>query len=645
MKILVIVALLGLSLSTTQGRSDKKFQFHQHVKKNKESSPTLAGLLKKGNIIDKESTSFLVSKHPPPPSDARQKSANEGGSSSSLKVLKSYGKHLSHAKKHEEDVNLAQQTASVLSGDKIQASKIPGDVFYFFGTLLNLEYGACQDGDLEDDLSQEQDNHLVSAKGYVLGECNPYDSPAGNSYMLTVTENIFLETLIVHEVTYEYSNCSGANVTTHTHYPGPAVCVGDFKQFVTTSITLHTLFPRLEDQLFALRTTEDCDVRENLLHFALHNITYNHFSSDMCWTYDHYTLSIQEGAVYDPMLETTIVTQEFEPFDDKKCRQDPVSISGWIVDRCEPLTEDTGMKAVWTSVGAKDGTFYIGVQGYDTYDCDRNESMTGVTVMDMKLPDTCYHNTPIPWMIHEDATASWADYGLDSHSELYGGQICNNDHIFMWKTAETECHQDTKTDFSQCLTYNHYAEDDLDDLYNDDFAIELKSQEIFCHEVDDNDDVCFHVDSTIDYKGTEYTYLDFLSGRVAECSVPHSPLSTGVRVSTSCDKTLRVTDTHLVATTKGFQLAYSLKPGDVLFGDYSDTNHCVVQSVVKEAALQTYFGLNCVHSEVLASGLRASTFGDFHTLPSWFMTYVGGLLGAEYASRVGEYVVAEWYRG
>lgn len=646
MKLLCLGALLTLCLCTTQGRSDQKFHLDQHLNQNKESSPTLAGFLKKGQISQLESSSFAEQKTTPPESAARRKAASDVGKNTdtvtSFGALKAQGTPLTHAKKHEQDVKVAQHIAARRSGAALKTSSIPGDVFYFFGTLLVLEYGSCVDGDLEDALGNEQDKHLVSVKGYSIGECNPYDSPSGLSYIITATENIFLETLIVHEVTYQYANCTGANVTTHTNYPGPDTCVGDSKLFVTTSNTLHTLFPRLEDQLFVLRTTDSCDVRENLLHFVLHNTSYNHFNSDMCWTHDHYTLSIQEGSVYDPMLETTIVTQEYEPFDDKRCMRDPVSIEGWILNRCEPLTEHTGMKAVWTSVGQKNGIFYIGVQGYDTYDCDRNESMTGTTILDMKRPDTCYHNVPVPWKIHEDATASWSDYGRDSHSELYGGQVCNEAHIFMWKTAETECHKDTKTDFSQCLTYNHYAEDDLDDVSTDDFAVELKSQEIFCHDEEDNDDVCFHIDSLIDYRGVEYTYQELLSGHVSECTIPHSPFSVGVIVTTSCEKTLRVTDTHLIATTKGFQLAYSLKPGDVLFGDYSDSNHCVVKSVEKESTQQQYFGLNCVHSEVLVSGLRASTFGDFHTLPSWYMTYVGTVLGADYASQLGV-LVAEWY--
>jgi hypothetical protein len=156
-----------------------------------------------------------------------------------------------------------------------------------------------------------------------------------------------------------------------------------------------------------------------------------------------------------------------------------------------------------------------------------------------------------------------------------------------------------------------------------------------------DDDFCFHVDSRIDYKGVEYTFEELKAGKEPECTVPHTPSSKGVVISTSCDKTARVTDTHLMATPRGFRLAYSLKPGDLLFGGYGDEQTCAVLGVQKEQSEQAYFGLNCEHSEVLASGLRASTFGDFHALPSWYMTYVGGLLGSRATSQLGKYV-AEW---
>ena len=157
----------------------------------------------------------------------------------------------------------------------------------------------------------------------------------------------------------------------------------------------------------------------------------------------------------------------------------------------------------------------------------------------------------------------------------------------------------------------------------------------------DDDNWCFHIESKIDYKGKVYSYEELNDGWEPECTVPHAPFSRGVIISTSCGRTLRVTDTHLIATSKGFQLAYSLKAGDILFGDYMDET-CVVESLKKEDEVQQYFGLNCVHSEVLASGLRTSTFGDVHTLPSWYMTYVGGLVGSAVASHMGEFI-AEWY--
>lgn len=84
-----------------------------------------------------------------------------------------------------------------------------------------------------------------------------------------------------------------------------------------------------------------------------------------------------------------------------------------------------------------------------------------------------------------------------------------------------------------------------------------------------------------------------------------TPSSKGVVVSTSCDKALRVTDKHLIATSRDFQLAFSLKPGDVLFESFEDEDTCVVASVEREKSEQNYFVLNCVHSEVLVSGLRA----------------------------------------
>jgi hypothetical protein len=207
-------------------------------------------------------------------------------------------------------------------------------------------------------------------------------------------------------------------------------------------------------------------------------------------------------------------------------------------------------------------------------------------------------------------------FGSPQHYGWFDNSGCSGAEYEWWIISYSSC-----TDDSGCSSISSYD-----------------SGKGIC---DDPDDTCFHVDTKIDYKGVEYTYEELKAGKEPECTVPHSPASKGVVITTSCDKTVRVTDTHLMATTKGFQLAYSLKAGDVLYGDYGK-DMCTVKAVEKEKTTQQYFGLNCVHSEVLASGLRASTFGDFHTLPSWYMTYVGGLIGSDTASHLGEYI-AEWY--
>ena len=202
-------------------------------------------------------------------------------------------------------------------------------------------------------------------------------------------------------------------------------------------------------------------------------------------------------------------------------------------------------------------------------------------------------------------------------------------------------------DFAENLE-DSFVSNDVTDTFTNEAVIIVGDSEVSREAASDDDDYagdddfCFHVNTEIDYKGVGYSYEELRAGKEPECTVPHSPSTKGVVITTSCDKAVRVTDTHLMATTKGFQLAYSLKAGDVLFGDYEGDIMCIVQSVEKEKTTQQYFGLNCVHSEVLASGLRASTFGDFHALPSWYMTYVGGLVGAETASMWGEYI-AGWY--
>lgn len=159
----------------------------------------------------------------------------------------------------------------------------------------------------------------------------------------------------------------------------------------------------------------------------------------------------------------------------------------------------------------------------------------------------------------------------------------------------------------------------------------------------ESDNFCFHIDTVVSYRGAEYGYEELKAGAEPECTIPHSPRARGVVIFTSCNKTVRVTDTHLLSSPTGFRQAFSLKPGDVLFGDFKANEECEVTSVEKETSLQQYFGLNCIHSEVLANGILASTFGDFHALPAWFMHYVGGLIGLTSSSYTGDIISEALY--
>ena len=151
--------------------------------------------------------------------------------------------------------------------------------------------------------------------------------------------------------------------------------------------------------------------------------------------------------------------------------------------------------------------------------------------------------------------------------------------------------------------------------------------------------VCFHKDSTISYKGESMT-LAQLRGH-AECAVPHEVVADGVRIETACSaqRALRLTADHLVFTARGLAAAGSVRVGDVVFGDEEQRVPCKVTRVTGERQ-QSYFGLNCLRSVVLADGVKTSTFGSLHTLPSLWMKWVGAAAGIERASRWGDNIVS-----
>jgi hypothetical protein len=154
---------------------------------------------------------------------------------------------------------------------------------------------------------------------------------------------------------------------------------------------------------------------------------------------------------------------------------------------------------------------------------------------------------------------------------------------------------------------------------------------------------CFHESTLITYQGKEYS-LQELQGNVAvaECRVPHVVRSSkGVIIETSCSKQgkeqlLHLTEDHLVLTSKGLLQASSLATGDILYADLEQTQSCHVTRVTMDTSEQTYFGLNCLDSVVLANGIKTSTFGKYHFIPATWMKWVSVAVGVDRASRWGD---------
>jgi len=153
---------------------------------------------------------------------------------------------------------------------------------------------------------------------------------------------------------------------------------------------------------------------------------------------------------------------------------------------------------------------------------------------------------------------------------------------------------------------------------------------------------CFHESTEITYNDREtITMQSALAGEHSnDCHVPHVMQANGVKVETSCNaKPLRLTNDHLVYTTTGLRRASSLVNGDGLFSDVDQQHQCIVKEVKGEYN-QKYFGLNCRKSDVLADGVKTSTFGIRHTIPAAWMKYGSVILGVERASRWGDKIVS-----
>lgn len=111
----------------------------------------------------------------------------------------------------------------------------------------------------------------------------------------------------------------------------------------------------------------------------------------------------------------------------------------------------------------------------------------------------------------------------------------------------------------------------------------------------------------------------------------HIVAALGETITARCGserKVLRLTSNHLVYTQRGLQLAGKLVAGkDVVYSDLEEQSPCSIVSVQKDQEYQEFFGLNCFSSQVLASGIKTSTFEKLHSVPAFWMQVMGKVLG------------------
>lgn len=190
--------------------------------------------------------------------------------------------------------------------------------------------------------------------------------------------------------------------------------------------------------------------------------------------------------------------------------------------------------------------------------------------------------------------------------------------------------------------------------------------------------VCFHHSTVIEYPGGEqYTLRELQVHAVLkgyadrQCHVPHVVQSRDGVIIETVEKVeekqggerlrhrvLHLTGDHLVhvavavavsaeealqsSTVSLLKAARQVAVGDVLFADLQQTKRVTVTKVTLSTEEDTYFGLNCLRSDVLANGIKTSTFGHHHAVPAAWMNIVGRVFGIERASQWGN-SIAEWW--
>lgn len=154
---------------------------------------------------------------------------------------------------------------------------------------------------------------------------------------------------------------------------------------------------------------------------------------------------------------------------------------------------------------------------------------------------------------------------------------------------------------------------------------------------------CFHKSTTITYNGKEVSFADLQNDAEQDCVIPHLVHSDGYELVADCNgviKSLKLTGEHLVFTQRGVLPIKEVVAGsDMVYADVEETDECNVVSVTKVKSVDEYFGLNCQNSEVLANGIKASTFEKLHAIPSFWMKMMSKVVGIKSASKLGDSIV------
>lgn len=126
--------------------------------------------------------------------------------------------------------------------------------------------------------------------------------------------------------------------------------------------------------------------------------------------------------------------------------------------------------------------------------------------------------------------------------------------------------------------------------------------------------------------------------RVPECTVPHKVVRMdGLCAHMADGQEICLSPDHLVWQHNSPARADTLFPSGLLMTQYNTTSSIV--RISRDYGPRVYFGLNCANTSIVhVNGIKASTFGSYHALPSLWMYWASKIVGITWASRIGSFL-------